>query len=203
MTVIQLFAREAHEHRAFRRLNADYRRMLFRSTIWEASLYASVEALGSAALAVLLWYGARQMAVEALTFGTLVAFIQYTNRFFLPIRDLGAKYTVMQWAMASSERIFGLLDRTPEIVSPTAPRPRPTRPSPSALEFASVWFAYDGDEWVLRDCSFSVAPGERVAIVGATGEGKTTCARLLNRSYDVPQGRVLADGADVRQSGLA
>src|SRR5437870_4900968 len=91
MSVIQLFAREAHEHRAFRRLNAEYRRMLFRSTIWEASLYASVEALGSAALALLLWYGARQIAAEALTFGTLVAFIQYTNRFFLPIRDLGAR----------------------------------------------------------------------------------------------------------------
>src|SRR2546426_3660443 len=118
MTVIQLFAREAHEHRAFRRLNAEYRRALFRSTIWEASLYASVEALGSAALALLLWYGARQIAAEALTFGTLVAFIQYTNRFFLPIRDLGAKYTVMQSAMASSERIFGLLDRDPAIVSP-------------------------------------------------------------------------------------
>src|SRR5256712_12397884 len=171
MTVIQLFAREAHEHRAFRRLNADYRRMLFRSTIWEASLYASVEALGSAALAVLLWYGARQMAVEALTFGTLVAFIQYTNRFFLPIRDLGAKYTVMQWAMASSERIFGLLDRAPAIVSPPAPGPRPVRSGSPAGELHAVGVAFDAGGWVLRACSFSVAPGERVAIVGATGEG--------------------------------
>jgi ABC-type multidrug transport system fused ATPase/permease subunit len=86
--------------------------------VWDASLYAAVEALGSAALALLLWYGARQIAAETLTFGTLVAFIQYTNRFFLPIRDLGAKYTVMQSAMASSERIFGLLDREPAIVGP-------------------------------------------------------------------------------------
>ena len=203
MSVVQLFVREGYERERFRRLNTDYRRALFRSTRWEASLYAVVEALGSVALALLIWYGSGRIIAESLTFGALVAFIQYTNRFFLPIRDLGAKYTVMQWAMASSERIFGLLDRTPEIVSPTAPRPRPTRPSPSALEFASVWFAYDGDEWVLRDCSFSVAPGERVAIVGTTGEGKTTCARLLNRSYDVRQGRVLVDGVDVREWELA
>ena len=128
MSVIQLFAREAHEHRAFRRLNAEYRRMLFRSTIWEASLYASVEALGSAALALLLWYGARQIAAEALTFGTLVAFIQYTNRFFLPIRDLGAKYTVMQWAMASAERIFELLDVAPKVEPPAAASPARARP---------------------------------------------------------------------------
>ena len=162
-----------------------------------------VEALGSVALALLIWYGSRSIVAETLTFGALVAFIQYTNRFFLPIRDLGAKYTVMQWAMASSERIFGLLDRTPAIVSPAVPRARPARSGAPAVELDSVWFAYDGDEWVLRDCSFSVAPGERVAIVGATGEGKTTCARLLNRSYDVRQGRVLVDGIDVREWDLA
>jgi ATP-binding cassette subfamily B protein len=140
---------------------------------------------------------------DSLTFGALVAFIQYTNRFFLPIRDLGAKYTVMQWAMASSERIFGLLDRAPAIVSPPAPGPRPARSGSPAVELDAVWFAYDADDWVLRDCSFSVAPGERVAIVGATGEGKTTCARVLNRSYDVRQGRVLVDGVDVREWELA
>jgi ATP-binding cassette subfamily B protein len=122
MTVTQLFGRERHEAEGFRALNADYRRAVFRSTVWDASLYASVEALGSAALALLLWYGARQIAAETLTFGTLVAFIQYTNRFFLPIRDLGAKYTVMQSAMASSERIFGLLDREPAIVGVPARR---------------------------------------------------------------------------------
>jgi len=198
MAVIQLFAREAHEHRQFRRLNADYRRMLFRSTIWEASLYASVEALGSAAVAVLLWYGARQIAAEALTFGTLVAFIQYTNRFFLPIRDLGAKYTVMQAAMASAERIFGLLDVRPVVEPPASPARRPA-PAPTAVELSGVWFAYDDEHWVLRDCRFDVRRGEHVAIVGATGEGKSTCARLLNRSYDVRRGRVLVEGMDVRE----
>jgi ATP-binding cassette subfamily B protein len=204
MTVVQLFVRERHERERFRRLNSDYRRALFRSTRWESSLYAVVEALGSIALALLIWYGSERIIAESLTFGALVAFIQYTNRFFLPIRDLGAKYTVMQWAMASSERIFGLLDRAPAIVSPAVPRPRPARaPGTPAVELDSVWFAYEGDQWVLRDCSFKVAPGERVAIVGATGEGKTTCARLLNRSYDVRQGRVLVDGVDVREWDLA
>ena len=204
MTVVQLFVRERHERERFRRLNSDYRRALFRSTRWESSLYAVVEALGSIALALLIWYGSERIIAESLTFGALVAFIQYTNRFFLPIRDLGAKYTVMQWAMASSERIFGLLDRAPAIVSPAVPHPRAARaPGTPAVELDSVWFAYEADQWVLRDCSFKVAPGERVAIVGATGEGKTTCARLLNRSYDVGQGRVLVDGVDVREWDLA
>jgi ATP-binding cassette subfamily B protein len=241
MTVIQLFGRERHEAEGFRALNADYRRAVFRSTVWDASLYAAVEALGSAALALLLWYGARQIAAEALTFGTLVAFIQYTNRFFLPIRDLGAKYTVMQSAMASSERIFGLLDREPAIIGAGGPLRLPPDPPgarrpasadvidhnsssaeesaedgprasggsggsrrgpPDPIVFENVWFAYDGDRWVLRDCSFEVREGERVAIVGATGEGKSTCARLLNRFYDVGRGRVLVDGVDVREWNL-
>ena len=264
VTVIQLFAREHHEHTIFRRLNRDYRRAMFNSTIFEATLYASVEALGSVALALLIWYGGAQIGAGALSFGALVAFIQYTNRFFLPIRDLGAKYTVMQSAMASAERIFGLLERPPAIVSPTTPtadRPsvdsatadratadrtatdraaadrtaadraavdratadradgattflsRPPTPLPEhaapattnvpAIEFSSVWFSYTHDAYVLRDCSFRVASGEHVALVGATGEGKSTCARLLIRAYDVTRGRVLVDGVDVRDWDLA
>jgi len=227
VTVVQLFARERHEHAMFRRLNDDYRRALFNSTVFEASLYSSVEALGSVALALLIWYGGGQIGAGALSFGALVAFIQYTNRFFLPIRDLGAKYTVMQSAMASAERIFGLLDRQPAIASPATPTvdrrsidsadgatrvanrpptslpdhavPAPTvHASVPALEFSSVSFSYNGDRDVLRDCSFRVAPGEHIAIVGATGEGKSTCARLLVRAYDVTRGRVLVDGLDVR-----
>jgi len=203
VTVVQLFARERHEHAIFRRLNDDYRRALFNSTVFEASLYSSVEALGAVALALLIWYGGGQIGAGALTFGALVAFIQYTNRFFLPIRDLGAKYTVMQSAMASAERIFGLLDREPTIVAPEArsvvPEPRSSVP---AIEFQSVWFAYDGDAYVLRDCTFRVAAGEHVGLVGATGEGKSTCARLLIRAYDVTRGRVLVDGVDVRDWDL-
>jgi len=210
VTVVQLFARERHEHAIFRRLNDDYRRALFNSTVFEASLYSSVEALGSVALALLIWYGGSQIGAGALSFGALVAFIQYTNRFFLPIRDLGAKYTVMQSAMASAERIFGLLDRAPAIVSPETPTvdrasvdgARADRADVPAIEFASVWFAYDGDAHVLRDCSFRVEAGEHVALVGATGEGKSTCARLLIRAYDVTRGRVLVDGVDVREWDL-
>jgi ATP-binding cassette subfamily B protein len=202
MSVIQLFARERHEHASFRGLNADYRRALFGSTMFESSLYASVEALGSVALALLVWYGGSQIASEALTFGALVAFMQYTHRFFLPIRDLGAKYAVMQAAMASSERIFGLLEVRPAIVSPASPSiVRPASGTP-ALELRGVWFAYEDEDWVLRDCSLRVARGEHVAIVGATGEGKTTCARLLNRSYDVVRGQVLVDDVDVREWDL-
>ena len=203
MALIQLFAREAHERREFGRLNAHYRRAVFGSTVFEASLYASVEVLGSIALALLLWYGGQQIVAGALSFGALVAFIQYTNRFFLPIRDLGAKYAVMQSAMASAERIFGLLDQAPAIVTPVAPRLDAPAPGPGALAFRGVWFAYEPGRWVLRDCSFEVRPGEHVAIVGATGEGKTTCVRLLNRSYDVGRGQVLVNGVDVREWELA
>ena len=199
MTVIQVFGRQAHEEAAFRRLNADYRRALFRSLGWEAALYASVEALGAATVAVLLWYGAGGIVAGAVSFGTLVAFIQYTNRFFLPIRDLGAKYTVMQAAMAAAERIFALLDRRPAVADPPAPRRPAGGRSTAAVEFAGVWFAYAGEDWVLRDCTFTVARGEHVAIVGATGAGKTTCARLLTRAYDVTRGRVLVEGVDVRE----
>jgi len=226
VAVIQLFARERHEHAIFRRLNRDYRRAMFSSTIFEATLYASVEALGSVALALLIWYGGGQIGAGALSFGALVAFIQYTNRFFLPIRDLGAKYTVMQSAMASAERIFGLLERPPAIVSPAdgntadradgattlslrPPTSLPDHAAPAtiksvpAIEFSSVSFSYTDDAFVLRDCSFRVAAGEHVALVGATGEGKSTCARLLIRAYDVTSGRVLVDGVDVREWDLA
>jgi ATP-binding cassette subfamily B protein len=197
MVVIQLFTREAHERRQFDRLNQDYRRALFASTVFEASLYATVEALGSVALALLVWYGGGRILEGALTFGVLVAFIQYTNRFFLPIRDLGAKYTVMQSAMASAERIFELLDRAPAILAPPVPRAPATAAGHAAFE--AVWFAYEGERWVLADCSFTVAPGEHVALVGTTGEGKSTCVRLLNRTWDVRHGRVRVDGVDVRE----
>lgn len=203
MSVIQLFGRERHELERFAALTDGYRRALFGSTVYESSLYAAVEALGSAALACLIWYGARELVAGTLTFGALVAFIQYTHRFFLPIRDLGAKYTVMQSAMASSERIFELLDHAPAIVSPPQPLVRrPARPGAASAAFRSVWFAYEGQHWVLRDCSFTVAPGEHLALVGATGAGKSTCARLLNRTYDVTRGQVLVGGADVREWDL-
>ncbi len=209
MTVTQLFARERQECLKFETLNREYRQAQFSSTAYDASLYAVVEAIGSAALALLLWYGGGQIWEGMLTFGGLVAFIEYTNRFFLPIRDLGAKYTVMQSAMASSERIFELLDREPTIRSRTRAHSqtgnqvarRPDSRSP-VVELRNVGFAYEGEEWVLRDCSLEVRAGECVALVGATGAGKSTIARLLNRSYDVTRGRVLVEGMDVREWNL-
>ena len=202
MTVIQLFAREHREAQMFGELSGALRRGQFRSTFYDASLYATVEALGSAAVALLLWYGGGQVATGALTFGGLVAFLEYTGRFFLPIRDLGAKYTVMQAAMVSAERVFGLLDSQPTITSPAEPVRPAVAPRPAAapsVELRNVWFAYEGEQWVLRDCSFAVAAGEQVALVGPTGEGKTTIARLLIRAYDVTRGQVLVDGVDVRE----
>ncbi|MBI2524774.1 MAG: ABC transporter ATP-binding protein [Candidatus Rokubacteria bacterium] len=205
ITVIQLFAREREEARLFGALNGDLRRAQFRSTFFEASLYAGVEALGSIAVALLLWYGGGEVVVGALTFGGLVAFLEYTNRFFLPIRDLGAKYTVMQAATVSSERVFGLLDTPPGIAGPAgAGLARPADPGAGTptVEFRDVWFAYQGEQWVLRDCSFTLARGEHVALVGPTGEGKSTIARLLTRAYDVTRGQVLVEGVDVRQWDL-
>ena len=225
ISVIQLFAREARERETFAQLCGALRAGQFRSTFYDASLYATVEALGSAAVALLLWYGGGQVVTGALTFGGLVAFLEYTGRFFLPIRDLGAKYTVMQAAMVSAERIFSLLDTHPSITSPTLgdgsldrqlqgeAQPKASRadtrkeapvatPQTPAIEFRNVWFAYEGEQWVLRDCSFALAPGERVALVGPTGEGKTTIARLMIRAYDVTRGRVLVDGVDVREWDL-
>src|SRR6266540_3185444 len=204
MAVIQLFAREGRERRLFGSLNADLRRAQFRSTFYEASLYAGVEAIGSSAVALLLWYGGGQVVAGALTFGGLVAFLEYTNRFFLPIRDLGAKYTVMQAAMVSAERIFGLLDTEPAIRAGVRAMPlraaalAATDPDTPAVEFNHVWFAYEDEDWVLRDCSFSVRRGEQAALVGPTGEGKTTIARLMIRAYEARRGQMLVEGRDVR-----
>jgi ATP-binding cassette subfamily B protein len=201
MAVIQLFARERREAELFGRLNDDLRRAQFRSTFFDALLYAGVEVIGSIAVALLLWYGGAQVVGNALTFGGLVAFLEYTGRFFLPIRDLGAKYTVMQAATVAAERIFGLLDHAPAVRTPMGGAVA-VAPGAPAVEFRNVWFAYQGEEWVLRDCSFTVAPGERIALVGPTGEGKSTIVRLMTRGYDVSRGQVWVGGHDVRDWDL-
>ena len=204
MTVIQLFARESSEQETFGRLNENLRRGQFRATFYDASFYAMVETMGSAAVALVLWYGGGEILRGALTFGGLVAFLEYLARAFMPLRDLGNKYTVMQAAMVSAERIFGLLDTAPAVANPRSPAPLPA-PAPAgtpAIEFKDVWFAYDAEQWVLRACSFRVAQGEQVALVGPTGEGKTTIVRLMTRAYDVTRGQVLVEGRDVREWDL-
>jgi ATP-binding cassette subfamily B protein len=208
VTVVQLFNQAAVHAREFGVLNEAHRAAVFRRMRYDALLYAAVETIGAVAIATLLWWGGGSILEGTLTFGVLVAFMEYTHRFFLPIRDLSAKYTVMQSAMVAAERIFGLLDAEPGLVSPpggyrgAGARPPAAGPGPAAVEFRDVWFAYgDGagaPEWVLRGVSFRIPRGQRVAVVGATGAGKTTLARLLNRTYDVERGAVLVDGVDVR-----
>lgn len=201
MTVIQLFARERASQRRFDRLNDEFRAANHAANIYEASLFSIVEAVSSVSLAVIVWYGGGEIVAGALAFGTLVAFIEYMQRFFIPVRDFSTKYAVMQSAMSSSERIFELLDQPVTIASPAQPVvPATVR---GRIEFERVWFAYHGEDYVLRDVSFVIEPGERVAIVGPTGSGKTTVIKLLNRSYDVGRGRVLVDGVDVRDWDLA
>jgi ATP-binding cassette subfamily B protein len=201
MTVIQLFARERASTRQFEALNDAHRRANHAANVYEAALFSVVESLSAICVALIVWYGGGGIVAGSLAFGTLVAFIEYIQRFFVPIRDFSSKYAVMQSAMSSAERVFQLLD-TP---SPVAPPPQPRRPSRVAgrIEFEHVSFAYRGEELVLGDVSFTVEPGEKVALVGPTGSGKTTVTKLLNRSYDVRQGRVLVDGIDVREWDLA
>jgi ATP-binding cassette subfamily B protein len=201
MVVIQLFARERASEQRFARLNDAVRDANHSANLYEAALFSIVEAVSSIAIAIIIWYAGGAILAGALAFGTLVAFIEYMQRFFVPIRDFSTKYAVMQSAMSSAERIFELLDQPVTIASPAVPhRPAVVR---GAIEFEGVWFAYRGEEWVLRDLSFRVAPGERIALVGATGAGKTTIIKLLNRMYDVSRGRVLVDGVDVREWDLA
>jgi ATP-binding cassette subfamily B protein len=201
MTVIQLFAREGASQRRFDRLNDEFRAANHTANIYEATLFSIVESISSITLAVIIWYGGSEIVAGALAFGTLVAFIEYMQRFFVPIRDFSTKYAVMQSAMSSSERIFELLDQPVPIASPA----RPVAPAAvrGRIEFEHVWFAYHDEDYVLRDVSFVVEPGEKIAIVGHTGAGKTTVIKLLNRTYDVQRGRVLIDGVDVRDWDLA
>ncbi|MFN8543094.1 MAG: ABC transporter ATP-binding protein [Candidatus Binatia bacterium] len=196
IAVIALSDRAARAFEEFRELNAAHRDANQLSNQLEAALFSTVEAVSTVSVAVMLWRGGVLHAQGAVELGTVIAFIQYIQQFFVPIRDFSAKYAVMQSAMTAGERIFALLDLEPE-PAPAAPRvPATLR---GEIVFEHVWFAYKGEEWVLRDVSFRIAPGERTAIVGATGSGKTTLIKLLDRLYDVQRGRILVDGVDVRE----
>src|SRR5437879_4832972 len=152
------------------------------------------------ALAMLLAYGGFRIRSGALSLGILVAFFQYGLRFFRPIQDLSEKYNILQGAMAASERVFKLLDTPPRITSPAARRKFPEQRAP--IEFDHVWFAYKDEDWVLRDVSFRIEPGETIAVVGHTGAGKTTLASLLLRFYDIQRGSIRIGGADIREFAL-
>jgi ATP-binding cassette, subfamily B, multidrug efflux pump len=200
MAVIQLFVREERSYREFDELNAAHREANQWSNIYEAALYSMVEAAGSVSVALLLWYGGGEVLHAAIGIGTLVAFKEYIHRLFVPLRDFGQKYTVMQSAMSAAERIFDLLDTPVAIASPAKPIvPRPFR---GEISFEDVWFSYKRDEPVLCGVSFRIEPGEKVAVVGATGAGKTTTIKLLNRSYDVDRGSIKVSGVDVGEWDL-
>ena len=196
MAAIALSAREPRMFEEFEALNSAHRNANHLSNKLEASLFSVVEAVSTVSIALMLWEGGRLHARALVELGTVVAFIQYIQQFFVPIRDFSAKYAVMQSSMTAAERIFALLDLATE---PVPARPRMPARVRGEIVFDRVWFAYRGENWVLRDISFRVAPGEQVAIVGATGSGKTTLVKLLDRLYDVARGRVLVDGVDVRE----
>ena len=197
MSVLQLFNREGRAAEDFRRVNDAHRRIQIQVIFYYALYYPAVEMINATGIALLLWFGGGAVLRGALTLGALIAFIQYAQRFYLPIADLSEKYNVLQGAMASSERIFQVLDKPLGITSPEDPhRPAEVR---GAVEFDRVDFAYLPDEPVLEEVSFRVKPGETLAVVGHTGAGKSTLANLLLRFYDVDSGAVTLDGVDLRR----
>ncbi|HWP84286.1 MAG TPA: ABC transporter ATP-binding protein, partial [Terriglobia bacterium] len=200
MNVVQLFNREEKSFREFDRINTLHKQAYLDSVRAHSLFYPAVEVLSSIAVALILWYGGQRVLGSTLTIGVLAAFIQYAQRFFRPIQDLSEKYNILQSAMASSERIFKLLDTPVTIESPAKPLlPAADSPARGRIEFRDVWFAYEDQQWVLQDIHLTVEPGETIAIVGHTGAGKTTLTSLLLRFYDVQRGQVLVDGIDVRQ----
>ena len=218
MATVQLFGREAENFARFDAIDRGHRDANIQSIFYYAVFYPAVEVTSALATALILWYGGGEVLVSVLTLGSLVAFIQYSQRFFRPISDISEKFNLLQSAMASSERIFRLLDTPVTITSADGRRPKAEggfRPAashqPSAVSrqppaghivFDHVWFAYTGEDYVLKDVSFEVTPGQRVGVVGATGAGKSTIINLLMRFYDVSRGRILVDGVDIREMDL-
>jgi ATP-binding cassette subfamily B multidrug efflux pump len=216
MSTVQLFRREAMAFERFQEINQRHRTANNESIFYYAVFYPAIEIVGALASALTIWYGGRWVLSGTLTLGSLVAFLLYSQRFFRPISDMSEKFNILQAAMASSERIFKLLDEPVTIKSPSAPSGRDEEQAPDRrgrqlgaghIMFDHVWFAYGPTEsgepdFVLRDVSFEVKPGERIGVVGATGAGKSTLINLLLRFYDVSRGRILVDGVDVRQMDL-
>ena len=202
MAVVQLFNREKKNFDRFEKLNRDHLDAFIRTIFYFAVFYPTVSFIGAFATALIIFYGGLKIMAGTLTFGGLVAFIQYAFMFFRPISDLSEKYNIMQSAMASSERIFKLLDEKTEM-DLIRPRIHIQGRVRGEIEFRNVWFAYNDKDWVLKDISFQIAPGEKIAIVGATGSGKTTMINLLAGFYPVQKGEIRLDGHNIRDYSLS
>ena len=200
MRIVQLFGQEVPAQARFAALNGAHRDGQLRTVLYYALFFPAVELVSAIAVALIIWFGGGRVVHSALELGVLVAFLQYAERFFRPVSDLSEKYNTFQAAMASAERIFRLLDRRPAIQT-AASAVRLANPR-GHIVFDHVRFAYNPDEPVLQDLSFEVRPGERVAIVGATGAGKTSILSVLTRLYDIQGGRILVDDVDVRDLDL-
>jgi ATP-binding cassette subfamily B protein len=197
MRLVQMFSREKESMREFEEVNRGHLEADLAAVRYDSTFSAAVELVGSIVLAAIIWAGGWRFLGGWITFGTLVAFIQYAQRFFEPVQELSQRYAVMQAAMAAAERIFGIQDEPATIVSPAEPH-RVETPLRGEIAFEDVTFGYDPRNPVLEDVSFRVRPGERVAVVGWTGAGKSTLIRLLVRLYDIDRGRITLDGVDVR-----
>ena len=196
IVVLQLFNRERRSNEEFHEINRQHMEAYKDAITAYGWFYPVVEFISMTALAGILTYGGFRITAGRLTLGVVVAFLQYGQRFFRPIQDLSEKYNILQSAMASAERVFRLLDTPATVLPPAAPKPAPERIA--AIEFDHVWFAYNGEDWVLRDVSFTIGPGETIAVVGHTGAGKTTLISILLRFYDVQRGAIRIGGVDVR-----
>ncbi|HEV2855355.1 MAG TPA: ABC transporter ATP-binding protein [Thermoanaerobaculia bacterium] len=204
MPVVQLFNREARAFDEFSAINDAHREANVRSIFYYAVFFPGVELITSIGTGLLIWVGGGRAVSDVVSIGALIAFLQYAQRFYQPLSDLSEKYNILQSAMASSERIFRLLDEPVTIASPEgAYRPPRAAKARGEIEFDDVWFSYKEGEPVLKGVSFRVRPGETLAVVGHTGAGKSTLANLLLRFYDVERGAVRVDGVDVRQWDLA
>jgi ATP-binding cassette, subfamily B, multidrug efflux pump len=211
VSVVQLFGRERAAADQFHEVNRHYLAAHLRSITYYALFFPVIEVLTAIALAFIITYGGFQIMDDAVTVGTVAAFLQFARRFFRPIQDLSEKYNMLQGAMASSERIFKVLDTEPVREPPAERLAHLPVPGRGEIEFRNVWFAYvrteaapDADwEWVLRDVSFRAAPGERVAVVGHTGAGKTSLISLLLRFYEPQRGEILFDGVPIRDVPVA
>ena len=197
---VQIFNAEAKSLRRFARINDEHRQANIDTIYYYAVFFPLVDLIGATGIALIIWYGGYRVMQNALTLGGLVAFIQYSGFLFQPIRDISDKYNVLQGAVVASHRIFKALDLPILINSPA--KPLKSGRAEGRIEFENVWFAYNEEDWVLKDVSFTVSPGQSVALVGHTGSGKTTITNLLMRFYDVQRGRILLDGVDVRDWDL-